>query len=257
MLVCSAIAAGLVTGCSDSGDGAVDDALPAVVDVVALGGSNVGGLGIGGADEAYPATYARSLGAEAGVETRLTAHHTLETMRIRTLSAWNDLLRADEQLRSDLEAAEVVIVEIGIQTILIECGVTTGWTAECLKDVASTMSGEYEELFGAIEELVADGTVVMAFNQGLPRPAGRLWRDHPDWPEMKVGAFEVWWDGLDAAASAHNASVIDTARMFGDGDPDEFGIGPEYTQQDEIHLNPVGHRLWADLLLEADGIGPA
>lgn len=252
-----AMASALVVGCSGSGDGVADEELPAVVDVVALGGSNVGGYGLGGEENAYPALYARSLAEEAGVETRYTAHHTLETMQMRPLSTWNELLAADDQMRSDLETAEVVITEIGIHTIVIECGDATTWTRECLRDVTATMSDEYEELFGTIEELVADGTVVMAFNQGLPRPAGRYLRDDPDWPAMKTEAFEVWWDGLDAAAAAHNATVIDTARMFGDGDPDEFGIGPEHTQPDEVHFNPEGHRLFADLLLDADGIGPA
>lgn len=254
MLIGSAMAFALVAACSDSGSGVAHDELPAVVNVVALGGSNVGGYGVGGSDQAYPAVYARSLADEAGVETRLQAHHTLETMRMRPLSAWNELLETDEQMRSDLEAAKVVIIEIGIHTILFECGQFMDWTLDCLASVAASMSDEYEVLFGTIEGLVADGTIVMAMNQGLPRPTSQHWRDHPDWLAMKTEAFEVWWDGIDAAAAAHNAVVIDTARMS--GDPDEYGIGPEYTQPDNAHFNPDGHRLFADLLLNADEIGP-
>ena len=150
-----------------------------------------------------------------------------------------------------------MIIEIGVHTILLECGTHLTFTKECLIDATATMPAEYEKLFSTIDELVADDTIVMALNQGLPRPTSEYWRDHPDWPAMKSQAFEVWWGGLDAAAAAHNAIVIDTAHMFGDGDPDEFGIEPEYTQPDGAHLNPEGHRLFADLLLEADGIDPS
>jgi lysophospholipase L1-like esterase len=245
-----------VASCSDSASGMAYEDLPAVVDVVALGGSNVGGYGVGGTEQAYPAVYARSLAEEAGVETRCASHHTLETMQTRPLSRWNQLLATDEEMRADLEAAEVVIVELGVHTILIGCGWYTEWTVSCLSEVAASMSAEYEQLFDAIDELVVDGTIIMAFNQGLPRPTSEYWRDDPDWPAMKAEGFEVWWGGLDAAATAHNAVVIDTAHLFGDGDPDEFGIGPEYTQPDNAHLSPEGHRLFADLLLDADGIGP-
>ena len=254
-----AMALALLAGCSNSGTGGAYDDLPAVVDVVALGGSNVGGYGLAAPydpDLAYPAVYARSLAEEAGVETRCRSHHTLEDMQTRHLRTWNELLTTDEQIRSDLEAAEVVIMEIGVHTVLLECGFYTDWTLDCLSEVAASMSDEYEELFDAIEDLVADDTIVMAFNQGLPRPTSEHWRDHPDWAAMKTNAFEVWWDGLDAAATAHNAIVIDTAHMFGEGDPDEFGMSPEYTQPDNAHFNSEGHRLWADLLLDADGIDP-
>lgn len=254
-----AMTAALAAGCSDSGNGVAYDELPAVVDVVALGGSNVGGYGLAARydpEQAYPAVYARSLAKEAGVETHCQAHHTLERMQTRHLRSWNRLLETDEEMRSDLEAAEVVIIELGVHTILIECGRYTSWTVDCLAEVASAMSDEYEELFGTIEELVADGTIVMAFNQGLPRPTSEHWRDHPDWPAMKAEGFEVWWGGLDAAAAAHDVIVIDTAHMLHDDDPEEFGIGPEYTQPDNAHFNSEGHRLFADLLLDADGIGP-
>jgi len=73
---------------------------------------------------------------------------------------------------------------------------------------------------------------------------------------MKAEGFEAWWGSLDAAATAHGAIVIDTAHMGLDEEPDEYGIGPEYTQPDNAHLNPAGHRLFADLLLAADTIGP-
>lgn len=253
------VASALLAGCSDSGNGVAYDQLPAVVDVVALGGSNVGGYGLAAPydpEQAYPALYARSLAEEAGVETDCHSHHTLERMQTRHLSTWNKLLTTDEQMRSDLEAAEVVIIEIGVHTILIECGWYRDWTVNCLSEVASAMSDEYEELFGTIEELVADGTIVMAFNQGLPRPTSEHWRDHPDWPAMKAEGFEVWWGGLDAAAAAHNVIVIDTAHTLQDVDPEEFGLAPEYTQPDNAHFNSKGHRHFADLLLEADGIGP-
>lgn len=234
----------------------------AKLDIVALGGSNVAGYGLGGAfdpEQGYPAVYARSLVEETGVETRYRAHHTLETTpwQNRSLSTWNALLATDEEIRANLESAEVVIIEIGVHTIVIKCGTHLTFTKECLIDATATMPAEYEKLFSAIDELVADDTIVMALNQGLPRPTSEYWRDHPDWSAMKSEAFEVWWGGLDAAAAAHNVVVIDTAHMFGDGDPGEFGIGPEYTQPDGAHLNPEGHRLFADLLLEADGIDPS
>lgn len=234
----------------------------AVLDIVALGGSNVAGYGLGSAfdpDRAYPAIYARNLAEEAGVETRYRAHHTLETTpwQNRSLSTWNHLLATDEEIRADLESAEVVIMEIGIHTIILKCGTHLTFTKECLIDVTAAMPAEYERLFRTVDELVDDATIVMAMNQGLPRPTSEYWRDHPDWPDMKSEAFEVWWGGLDTAATAHGAIVIDTAHMFGEGDPDEFGLGPEYTQPDGAHFNPEGHRLFADLLLEADGIDPS
>ena len=254
-----AMALVLLIGCSDSATGKTGDELPSVVDVVALGGSNVAGYGLGGAfdpDQGFPAVYARSLADETGIETRYRAHHTLETTpwQNRSLSTWNALLATDEEIRANLESAEVVIIEIGIHTIVIKCGTHLTFTKECLIDATATMPAEYEKLFSTIDELVADDTIVMALNQGLPRPTSEYWRDHPDWPAMKSEAFEVWWGGLDAAAAAHNAIVIDTAHMS--GDPDEFGIGTEYTQPDGAHFNPEGHRLFASLLLEADGIGP-
>jgi hypothetical protein len=172
------------------------------------------------------------------------------------LSTWNQLLATDEEIRTDLESAEVVIIEIGIHTILLGCGNHLTFTKECLIDVTATMPAEYQRMFGVIDELVDDGTIVMALNQGLPRPAGEYLRAQADWPAMKSEAFEVWWGGLATAAAAHGAIVIDTAHMFGEGDPDEFGLGTEYTQPDGAHFNQEGHRLFADLLLEADGIEP-
>jgi lysophospholipase L1-like esterase len=265
----------LIVGACSSGDSSSPTTAPqttttiattttaaVVIDVVALGGSNVAGYGLGGAfdpDQGFPAVYARSLADETGIETRYRAHHTLETTpwQNRSLSTWNALLATDEEIRADLESAEVVIIEIGVHTIVIKCGTHLTFTKECLIDATATMPAEYEKLFGTIDELVADDTIVMALNQGLPRPTSEYWRDHPDWPAMKSEAFEVWWGGLDAAAAAHNAIVIDTAHMFGGGVPDEFGIGPEYTQPDGAHLNLEGHRLFADLLLEADGVAPS
>lgn len=253
------VAVASLSGCSDSEDRAANEQLPAEVDVVALGGSNVAGYGLASPfdpEQAYPAVYARSLAEQADVETRHHRHHTLEHQpwRLRSLATWNELVATDEQMRADLSAAEVVIIEIGVHTILLECGDYQSWTKDCLVDVAATMPDDYEQLFGTVDELVADGTIVMALNQGLPRPTSEHWRDHRDWPAMKADAFEVWWGGLDSAADAHDAIVIDTAHMFGEGDPDEFGMGPEYTQPDGAHFNPKGHRAWADLLLEADGI---
>jgi hypothetical protein len=261
-----AIALVFLVGCSDSASGETGNELPSIVDVVALGGSNVAGYGLGGAfdpggpidpDQAYPAIYAQDLAEEAGVEARYRAHHTLETTpwQNRSLSTWNELLATDEEIRADLESAEVVIMEIGVHTVLIKCGTHLTFTKECLIDTAATMPAEYEKMFRTVGELVDDGTIVMALNQGLPRPTSEYWRDHPDWPAMKSEAFEVWWGGLAKAAAAHNAIVIDTAHMS--GDPDEFGLGPQYTQPDGAHFNPEGHRLFADLLLEADGIDPA
>lgn len=244
-------------GCSGSSDGVAYDELPAVVDVVAFGGSNVAGYGLGGPltfdpEQAYPAVYAGLLAEAAGVETQLHPHHTLEVTPwvYRSLTTWNELLASDEQIRADLASAEVVIIEIGIHTILSECADFPHWTKDCLVDVAASMPDEYEELFGTVDDLVADDTIVMALNQGVPRPVGEFWRDDPDWPAMKAEAFEVWWGGLDTAAEAHEATVIDTAHTY------ESGIGPEYTQSDGVHFNSEGHRLVADLLLEADGIGP-
>lgn len=260
LLIPLLVAMTAMTACSEPDSGVAYDELPAVVDVVALGGSNVGGYGLAtpfDPEQGYPAVYARSLEEEAGVQVRYQAYHTLETMQLRPLSTWNELLANDDQMRGDLRDAEVVIIEIGVHTIIMECGSYTSWRLECLTDVAASMTDEYEKLFSTIDELVADDTIVMALNQGLPRPTSQYWRDSPDWPAMKAQAFEVWWDGLDAAATAHDAIVIDTAHMFGDGDPDEFGIGPEYTQPDHAHFNPEGHRLFADLLLAADTIGPA
>jgi len=260
-----AIASVLLVGCSDPASEETDSQLPSIVDVVALGGSNVAGYGLGGAfdpagpidpDQAYPAIYARSLSEEAGRETRYRAHHTLETTpwQNRSLSTWNELLATDEEMRANLELAEVVIIESGVHTIVIKCGTHLTFTKECLVDATSDMPAEYEKMFRTVGELVNDGTIVMALNQGLPRPTSEHWRDHPDWPAMKSEAFEVWWGGLAAAAAARNAIVIDTAHMS--GDPNEFGLGTEYTQPDGAHFNPQGHRLFADLLLEADGIDP-
>ena len=247
----------MVVSCSESSDGMSYADLPDVVDVVALGGSNVGGYGFGGEDVAYPAVYARDLAAAAGIETRYTAHHTLTTMQTRHLDAWNELLANDDRIRADLEAAEIVILEIGIHTILLECGVLyVGWTVDCMSETATAMAAGYQDLFAAIDELVSDDTVVMAFNQGLPRPTSEHWRDQPDWPAMKTDGFEAWWRGLDAAAAEHGAIVIDTAHMFLGTEPDEYGLSAEYTQTDNVHLNAEGHQLFADLLAANDTIEP-
>ena len=258
LLTAAFAVAALSASCSEPSSGIAYEDLPAVVDVVALGGSNVGGYGLAtpyDPDLAYPAMYANSLGEEADVEIRYASHHTLEHMATRHLSMWNKMLLTDEQLRADLEAAEIVIIEIGVHTILMECGWYPDWTVECLSDTARTMSDEYQRFFDTLDQLVSDDTVVMAFNQGLPRPTSEHWRDHPDWPAMKTDGFEVWWGSLDTAATAHNAIVIDTAHMGLDDEPDEYGIGPEYTQPDNAHFNQKGHRLFADLLLIADTIG--
>jgi len=112
-------------------------------------------------DQAYPAIYARSLAEEAGLETRYRAYHTLETTpwQNRSLSTWNQLLATDDEMRAELESAEVVIMEIGVHTIILECGTHLTFTKECLIDVTATMPAEYERLFRTVEELVDDGTM--------------------------------------------------------------------------------------------------
>lgn len=254
--VALALAVGL-GGCSGR-DGA--DGLPTEVDVVALGTSNVAGWGVGDdpgssfdPESAYPGVYARLLAEERGVSTRLHAWYPDQLgNEIRTLPEWNEILSSDEQMRTDLREAEVVILEIGAHTIFAECGLWWG-NVDCLTRVCATMPPQYDWLLGEVRSLVDDDAVVMAINQGiLPRVGASLWQ-REDWPEVRAASFDVWWGGIAAAAAEHGAILVDTVTGFNGPDADQ-DLFDGLLQADGLHFNDAGHLASAQYLLERDGI---
>ena len=237
-----------------------------VWDVVALGDSLVAGWGVRSEEpytpgEAFPGVYARSLAEELGVETVLDSYFPDQLgNEVRTVAEWNEVLAADEAMRADLEGAEVVIVWLGYHNIVPallshRCG--NEWPEPlrtCLQEATETMPADFDELLGTIESLVHGGAVVMIGNQAVAALQLEYWGSQPFWPELKAVAFDGWWDGIEAAAAAHGAIMVDSAEAL-NGPEGNQALHPEFVLPDQLHLNSAGHRFLADLFLAADGLG--
>ena len=235
-------------------------------DLVSIGDSIAAGYGLSPGEvntpeEAFPGIYARSLGDELGIEVELHSYFPSQTTNdIRTVAEWNEVLAADEALRSDLESAEVVMVWIGYHNVVPaflfgSCGYE--WSDEleaCFKEATATMPADFDVLLGEVEALVAEDTVVMIGNQAVAPMQIERWGSEPFWPEMKAVAFDVWWDGIEATAAAHGAIMVDSAAALNGPEGDQIR-DPKFVLSDKLHMSAVGQRFLADLFLVADGLG--
>jgi len=237
-----------------------------VWDVVALGDSLVAGYGVRDdeaytPEEAFPGVYAQSLGEQLGVETALHSYFPSQTWNdIRTVAEWNEVLASDEQMQADLQGAEVVIIWLGTHDLvpallLGDCG--RAWPEPlrtCLQEATETMPADFDHLLGTVESLAPEGAIVMIGNQGVAPLWVDDWGSQPFWPELKAVAFDGWWEGIETAAAAHGAIVVDSAEAL-NGPAGNQMPPPEFVLPDRLHMTAAGHRFLADLLLAADELG--
>jgi lysophospholipase L1-like esterase len=224
-------------------------------DVVALGDSFIAGSGAGGPQRGLAGAYARLLGDQLGVETVLHAY--VET---GTVADVNGKLVARRDLQEDLAGAEVVIVWLGYHNVLdVLWGESceTEWPEPlltCLTEATATMPADYDALLGAIAALVSDEAVVMIGNQALGPPEILEWGDEPFWPELKAAAYDVWAEGIAAAAAAHGAILVDSAPWLTGPEGNQL-LRADLLASDGIHFTAAGYAALAELFLEADGLG--
>lgn len=224
-------------------------------DVVALGDSFIEGVGAGGPQRGLAGAYARLLGEQLGIETALHTYTDYETV-----ADWAEGLARSAAMQEDIAAAEVVIVWLGYHNVLwalwgATCEAT--WPEPlrtCLAERTDTMPADYDALLGAIASLVSDEAVVMIGNQALGPPEILEWGDEPFWPELKAVAYDVWADGIAAAAAAHGAIMVDSALWLTGPDGNQL-LRSEFLASDRIHFTAAGYEALARLFLEADGLG--
>ena len=267
------VIAALVTlaGCSDgeatratvSASGEVPTSPVAGWDLVAIGDSNVAGWGIRpeepySPDLAFPGVYARLLGAEQGVTvTRRSYFPSQEGNEVRTVADWNDTLATDEALQNDLSRANVVIVLVGYHNVVPalifgECGSQWGPLKKCLQAATKTMPSDYDKLFATIQEVVPEGTTVLAGDYGIPTPLYDQWSGKPFWPEMKKAMYEGWRDALEVAAKANGATVVHTYAAL-NGPKGNKPLADDLTT-DGWHFSEKGHERLARIYMAEDGL---
>jgi hypothetical protein len=222
--------------------------------VVGLGDSFIAGSGSGGRQRGLAGAYARLLGEQLGVETVLRAY-----VDTGTVADVNRKLVARRDLQEQLAGAEVVIIWLGYHNVL---DVLWGESCEaiwpeplrtCLVEATATMPADYDGLLGAIAALVSDEAVVMIGNQALGPPEILEWGDEPFWPELRAAAYDVWAEGIAAAAAAHGAILVDSAFWL-TGPGGNRLLRSEYLAPDGMHFTAAGFEALAGLFLEAGGL---
>jgi len=198
--------------------------------------------------------YARLLGEQLGIETALHTYTDYETV-----ADWVEGLASSTAMQEEIAGAEVVIVWLGYHNVL---WALWGETCEpvwpeplrtCLVEATATMPADYDALLGAIAALVSDEAVVMIGNQALGPPEIEEWGEEPFWPELKAAAYDVWAEGIAAAAAAHGAILVDSAVWLTGPEGNQLLRG-EYLAPDGIHFTATGYEALAQLFLEADGL---
>ncbi len=170
--------------------GATTTTAAEVWDVVALGDSLVAGWGVLSAssyspEEAFPGVYARLLAEQLGIETALHSYYPSQSFAdVRTVAEWNQELATDEEMRADLQGAEVVLVWLGYHNIVPalvfgSCGIEWEPLKACLEEATATMPADFDELLGTIRSLVPEGAIVMIGNQAIAPQQIDGWASRP------------------------------------------------------------------------------
>lgn len=261
VVVLVAVGASAIAACG--GDGAAEEAVTAPAttvatakwDLVAIGDSTPGGYGVL-PDEVYTRVYARMLADELGVGVTVRDHATWAQ---RTLADWYGLVRSDDSLKHDLAGAEVVTLFVGPHDFVdaLMGGCTGAWPdplEACFRAATASIPRDFDRLLGAIRGVVPErATILVGYDGGLPLAFYEDWSSRPYWPAMKRIFVDEWRPGLQAAAKAHNATIIplNDATHGKDGKP----LQPELSQSDKVHFNREGHQFLAELHAANDGIG--
>jgi hypothetical protein len=231
--------------------------------LVAIGDSNVSGSGIKieepySPDAAFPGVYAQLLGAEQGVPVvRRSYFPDPLNDELRTVAQWNDVLASDQELRSDLGRANVVVVLVGYHNVIPallfgDCGSQWEQLKKCLLQETRTMPADYDKLFSTIQGLVPPGASVLAGDYGIPTPLFDKWANKPFWPEMKKVMYEDWRNALETAAKANGVRVVHTYAALNGPKGDQ--PVPEDLTTDGWHFSAEGHELLAHLFMQQDGL---
>jgi lysophospholipase L1-like esterase len=222
--------------------------------VVAIGDSTPAGYGVG-SQLAFPVLYGGLLADELGVQVDVANYATGSTMSV---GDWVDLIETNEDLHSDLESANVVVIWMGWHDILpiVYARSAASWPDPMRKDLTDRnveLAVDWNDLFGSIRALAPDAHVLAA-DTALVSLLPETFGNEPFWPELKRLAFLDWRDALLEAAATHGAVVIPTWSAL-QGPDGETPTHPELDSEDGLHFNEAGQRFLADHFQLHDGIG--
>lgn len=221
-------------------------------DLVALGDSTPTGYGVGTPDS-YVQVYAGYLEEDLGID---VAVHSWATNSTRTVANWAEVVRTNQELREDLQKAEVITIWLGWHDVIPKIGLGRGAPCypqadevdlDCLREATDPMQKGFDELLSEIVALVNPAeTLILIADVGIPQRLTTRWKEDGTMDVLKRQAYEVWCDYIIQSANKHKVHVVHTYEVINgpNGDQD---VPSEYLQSDGLHFNEQGHKLLADI----------
>jgi lysophospholipase L1-like esterase len=220
-------------------------------DLVALGDSTPAGVGVG-VDHSYVQVYAGYIEEDLGVTVDV---HNYATGSLRTVANWVQEVSRNENLRNDLQDAEIITLWLGSHDIIGAVGINNGpcyqrageVDLDCLRETTDRMQEGYDKLLSEIVELASPAeTLILISEIGIAPPWVRKWQEDGSFDLLKRHAYEAWRGHIIHAADKYRVHVVPTYEVLNGPNGDQ-AISQEYLQSDRVHLNEQGHRLMADI----------
>jgi hypothetical protein len=237
--------------------------------LVALGTSETAGWGIRtdesysplySPQEAHPARYADILCEELGRPVELHSYFPDQlSTALAPLAWWNERLSGDEVMRSDLAAADVVVLSPlsfhDARTVLTAGKCRGEWPdplRACFEAATADIEPQMDAAFSTIAALVPDAATILA-TDGFEPPAIRdLWGAEPYAEEIRRLTDPHFV--VERLAPQHGFTVVPTETALGGpklSDPPADGL----FQIDGVHPTALGAQLLAEALAQEDGLG--
>ena len=219
-------------------------------DLVALGDSTPTGYGVG-AQYSYVQILAGYIEEDLGVDVEVNNWATNNT---RTVARWVEEVRDNQDLRDDLQNAEVITIWLGWHDVIPKIGLGKGGPCyrrdevdlDCLRGVTDPMQNGFDELLSEIVALADPAeTLILIADVGIPGRFVAKWKEYGTLDLLKREAYEVWRDYIIQSASEHKVHVVHTYEVINGPNVDQES--QEYSQSDGLHFNKQGHELLADI----------
>jgi lysophospholipase L1-like esterase len=221
-------------------------------DLVALGDSTPSGFGV---DEqhSYVQVYAGYIEEHLGVD---VAVHNWGTNNTTTVAGWVEVVRENQELRQDLQNAEVITIWLGWHDVIPSIGLGIGGPCyqqddevdlDCLREVTDPMQRGFNDLLSEIVALANPAeTLILIADVGIPSRFVARWKAYGTLDLLKRQAYEVWRDYIVKSAGDHKVHVVHTYEVINGPNGDQE-TPSAYLQSDGLHFNEQGHKLLADI----------
>ena len=219
-------------------------------DLVSLGDSAPTGYGVG-LENSYVNIYSNYISEDLGVAVVV---HNRATNSTRTVLEWVEVVRTDEELREELQNAEVVTIWLGWHDLIPSIGVSGKGgpcykrgeiDLDCFRNVTDQMEQGFDDLLSEITSLARPNeTLILIADTGNPFVSA--WLEYGTLDSLKGPAYEDWRNHLLEAAEKHRVHVVNTYYAINGPNGDQ-SLPPEYYQADGLHFSELGHSLLADL----------